>query len=131
MPLNILQTDKNKLSLNIRYRTHLQKGRVSIPFPLYAYHTSCSCLHYIIVGPNDCQSVVDKKLGFLCSSPLIFEAGTVKAQDSADKYEEWKEFDPHSRCLNQMSVPKDNGNGYAPHSWCSSQKFSSIYPPAI
>ena len=39
----------------------------------------------------------------------------MKTHDSADKYEEGEELNPHSSIPYQISMPKDNRNGYAPH----------------
>lgn len=65
-----------------------------------------------------------------CLSPVFFKTSSVETHDSASKNEEGCELDKHSSCLNHVSMSKDNRNRNAPHSWCSSHKFSSIYPTA-
>ncbi len=92
-----------------------------LSLPMYVRHNFKNS--YIITGPSVKHHV-------WCLSPVVFKTSTVETQDSASKYEEGCELDKHSSCLNHMSMPKDNRNRNAPHSWCSSQKFSSIYPTA-
>lgn len=66
-----------------------------------------------------------------CLSPVFFKTSSVETHDSASKNEEGCELDKHSSCLNHMSMSEDNRNRNAPHSRCSSHKFSSIYPTAL
>lgn len=63
-------------------------------------------------------------------SPVIFKVSTVKTHDGKNKDEKGCEFNEHSSCLNQMSMPKNNGDSYAPHRRRPCHEFGSIYPAA-
>lgn len=50
-------------------------------------------------------------------SPFIVKTGTVETHNSADKYEERSKFNEHSSGSNQIRMPENDWNGYAPHCW--------------
>lgn len=96
-----------------------KRTKFFLSLPMYLRHN-----FYMITGVSVQHHV-------WCLSPVFFKTSSVETHDSASKNEEGCELDKHSSCLNHMSMSKDNRNRNAPHSWCSSHKFSSIYPTAL